>query len=113
MGFDPADFGAETQNATNDTVSAVREVTVPICTDDGYTTVDSKQFYHRDGGDYICVRRVSDAGWSVWHYTATDGDYKPVTRYGSCDSCQAAQRLAQRMLSTGDLDDTEATESIK
>lgn len=119
MGFDPAEFKAVTQSDTNDIVSAVREVTVPVCTDDGYTTVDSKQFYHRDGDEYICVRRVSDAGWSVWHYTAADGEYTPVTQHGTCDSCQAAQRLARRVLTSDgsnggdDTGETDSTETLK
>lgn len=60
----------------------------------GYDTESNHKCYYRHGDEYITAAKVNDTGWSVWRYSADDGEPIPLKRLGDGLDAQAAKRLA-------------------
>lgn len=81
-----------------------REVATPMPEDgnSGYTTEENNMWAYRAGKHWFKVAKVSDRGWTVFHYeeSSDGGGLDIVESLGSKQNAQEAQRLALREIHT-------------
>lgn len=74
-----------------------RAVKTPMPEDEdgsGYTTEENTMWAYRVGPHWLKVSKVSDHGWSIWHYEETDDGLERVGSLGAKKNAQEAQRTA-------------------
>lgn len=74
-----------------------REVKTPMPENEdgsGYQAEENHQWAYRVGPHWLKVSKVSDRGWSVWHYKEEDDGMEIAGSLGSKKNAQEAQRTA-------------------